>query len=170
MPITATTSTTSFIITLNQIVKLMKDFSTDHPQLNDFGFGQTSEIGTSRQMDMAYMWATFETDSLFSISPNKSIIPELNFTIIFADKVNNQVNFSNSVGEDSNNGLEVLSDMYQVAQDFIMTAVINWGQYGISIPSDVSVFPVQDETDDAVNGFGIRVTFRLKYLNCEIPI
>jgi hypothetical protein len=157
------------IITLNQILKLMKDFSSAHPQLNDFGFGQTSDIGTSRNMNMAYMWVTFEQDSNFVISANKSIIPEMNFTILFVDKLNDMKNVSNINGEDSNNGQEILSDMFQVAQDFVLEVVSNWATYGLSIPVDVSAFPVQDESDDKTNGWGIRLTLRTKYVNCGLP-
>jgi hypothetical protein len=158
------------IITLNQILKLMSDFSLAHPQLNDFGFGQTSDIGTSKQMDFAYMWATFENDSLFVISPNKSIIPELSFTLLFVDKINNQENVNNTNGENSNNGQEILSDMFLVAQDFVTEVVATWSQYGVSIIGDISAFPLQDETDDKANGWGIRMTLRLKYVTCDIPI
>jgi len=165
----ATTPTAS-IITLNQILKLMSNFSSAHPQLNDFGFGQTSEIGTSIQMDFAYMWATFENDSTFVISPNKSIVPELNFTILFVDKINDQTNVYDTNGENSNNGQEILSDMFLVAQDFVTEVVATWAQYGVSIVGDVSAFPLQDETDDKANGWGIRMTLRLKYVTCDIPV
>ena len=148
----------------------MSDFSAAHPQLNDFGFGQTSEIGTSRQMEFAYMWTTFENDSLFVVSQNKSIQPELNFTILFVDKINDSKNVLNAVGEDSNNGQEVLSDMFLVAQDFVTEVLATWSQYGVSIIGDVSAFPLQDETDDKANGWGIRMALRLKYVNCALPI
>jgi hypothetical protein len=158
------------IITLNQLLKLMKDFSIAHPQLNDFGFGMTSDIGTTRQMDFGYMWVTFENDSIFEISPNKSIIPQMNFTILFVDKINDQKNDNDAVGEDSNNGQEVLSDMFLVAQDFVTEIVASWSQYGVLIEGDVSAFPLQDETDDKANGWGIRMALKLKYVNCDIPV
>lgn len=161
---------TANIITLNQLIKLMKTFAADHPQLNDFGFGQTSDIGTSAQMDFAYMWVTFENDSTFVISPNKSIIPELNFTILFVDKLNDMKNVSNINGEDSNNGQEILSDMLQVAQDFVTEVLASWSAYGVSFVGDVSAFPVQDATDDKSNGWGIRFALRTKYINCIIPV
>ncbi len=158
------------IITLNEIIRLMKNFATDHPMINDFGFGMTSDIGTSRQMIPGYMWVTFEQDSTISII-NKSMVPQLNLTLLFVDKINNQTNFDNNVGEDSNNGLEVLSDQFQHVQDFITHANINWQQYGIAIPEEsVTIFALQDETDDKVNGFGLRIGFRLRHHNCEIPI
>jgi hypothetical protein len=158
------------IITLNQILKLMEDFSTNHPQLNDFGFGQTADIGTSRPMDFGYMWVTFENDSLLGISTNKTIVPEFNFTILFCDKLNDMLNVDVENGEDSTNGQEVLSDMFLVAQDFVTEVVASWSAYGVSINGDVSAFPVQDETDSKVNGWGIRIALRTKYVNCIIPV
>lgn len=158
------------IITLNQLLKLMKNFSVAHPQLNDFGFGQTADIGTTRKMDFGYMWVTFENDSIFVISPNKSIVPQMNFTILFVDKINDQKNDNDAVGEDSNNGQEVLSDMFLVAQDFVTEIVATWSQYGVLIEGDVPAFPLQDETDDKANGWGIRMSLKMKYVNCDIPV
>ena len=48
----------SKIITLNQLIQMFNDFSTDHLQLNDFGYGPTSDIGTSKNMSFPYLWVT----------------------------------------------------------------------------------------------------------------
>ena len=158
------------IISLNQIIKLFSDFVEAHPQLNDFGFGSTSEIGTSRQMEFPYCWVTFEQDSNLEISPNKSITPEMSFTILMVDQLNQQTNYQDINGENSDNGQEVLSDAFQYGQDLINDMVSYWSQYGISIPSDVSVYPILDETDDKVNGWAFRVSVKLKYFNCATQV
>jgi len=156
----------STIVTYNQIVNLMRDFVSAHPQLNFFGNGPTSEIATSRDMDFPYMWATHEQDSIFRIV-NKNITPELNFTLMFLDKVNDQNLTLNRVGDDSNNTQEVLSDCFQYAQDFINEVVTNWSAYGIAFSQDdITAFPVYDETTDKVSGWAIRIALRLKYYNC----
>lgn len=159
---------TPFIITLNQLLAQFRLFAANHPQLNDFGYGMTSDIGTTRQMQMPYMWVTHEQDSTYTIA-NKIIEPQINLTFLFVDKINNQRNFSNQVGEDSNNGQEVISDMEMVARDFLVHVATSLGQYGINFASDASGTVVQDETDDKVNGWMLRVTFKLKFVNCEIP-
>ena len=50
---------TTNIITINQLIKLFNDFSDSHLQLKDFGYGPTSEIGTTRQMNFPYLWVGF---------------------------------------------------------------------------------------------------------------
>lgn len=158
------------IITLNQLLKLMEDFQTTHPLLKDFGFGPTHQIGTSRQMSFPYMWSTFEQDSIISLT-NKTAIPTLNFTIIFADKINNQKNFDNNNGEDSNNGQEILSDTFQIAQDFVTHIGTAWRSYGITISNDqANIFAVEDETDDKVNGWGLRIGLKLIHSNCSYDV
>ncbi len=158
------------LITFNQLMRLIELFSINHPQLNDFGYGMTSEIGNSRKMKFPYMWATNELDSTISVSINKVIVPIENLTILFVDKLNDQKNYINTNGENSNNGQEIISDMKTVALDFVTEIVNNWGQYGVMIEGDVSTFVVQDETDDKANGVGIRIALKEKYVNCEIPI
>ncbi len=156
----------STIVTYNEIINLMRSFVSAHPQLNFFGNGPTSEIATSREMDFPYMWATHEQDSVFKIA-NKNITPELNFTIMFLDKVNDQANPANRVGDDSDNTQEVLSDTFQYAQDFINEVLTNWSAYGISFSQDdITAFPVYEETTDIVSGWAVRIALRLKYYNC----
>lgn len=160
---------TTHIITFNQLMRLFKQFQTSHPQLNDFDYGQTYDIGTSRVMQFPYMWATSEIDSTIQVT-NKIVQPFENLTILLCDKINEQRNILNSNGENSNNGQEVISDMKLIALDLVTEIVNNWGQYGVSIEGDVPTFVVSDETDDKVNGVGIRLTLKEKYLNCEIPL
>jgi hypothetical protein len=155
------------IITLNQIVGLFKSFATNHPQIEDFGYGQTSEIGVSKQISYPLMWTTHDTDSTIQISNNRVMIPELNFTVLFVDKLNIQSNYQDINGEDSTNGQEVLSDTMQMAEDFIAEILTYYGQYGIMLNEQaVSLFPIQDETDDKVNGWAVRFTLKLKHSNC----
>lgn len=157
------------IITLNQILKLMKDFQTNHPMIRDFGYGETSDIGTSRHMEFPYLWVTHENDSQIEIT-NKVMIPIINFTLLFCDRVNIQENYLEENGENSNNGQEILSDSFQLAQDLVTTVLSSWGQWGISFNDNPSLFNVVDETDDKVNGWGLRISLRLKHHNCQIPI
>ncbi len=160
---------TTIIITFNQLINMFKQFQVNHPQLNDFDYGPTYDIGTTRQMVFPYMWATHEIDSTIVVSPNRTINPIENLTIFFMDKVNDQNNYENANGENSNNGQEIISDMKLIALDFVTEVVNTFGQYGVSIEGDVSTFVVSDETDDKANGVGIRISLKEKYVNCEIP-
>jgi len=153
------------IVTLNQIIDLCRAFVASHPNLNDFGYGQTSDIGTTRQMRFPYMWAGHQSDSYIRIGTNNAI-PELKFLFFFMDKINDQTGL-NQNGEASNNGQDIMSDCLQYAQDFVNEVLATWGSKGIKISEDVRVFPGFDETTDKVNGWIIEVTFKLKYINSE---
>jgi len=156
------------IISLNQIVDLFSGFADRHYFLNDFGFGPTSEIGTSRQMDFPYMWVSLNDNS--SINPqNKTAIPELSFSILFMDKTNIQSNYLNINGDDSNNIQEILSDTLQTLQDFVTEVQVDWGNYGIMFQDTINCFPATDETQDKVNGWVGQFTFKLKHSNCILP-
>lgn len=152
------------IITLNQILDLCRAFVTAHPNLDDFGYGPTSDIGTSRTMRFPYMWASHQSDSYIRIA-NKTSIPELKIMFFFMDKVNDSKNIRNVNGEDSNNGQEIMSDCLQYVQDFTNEVLSNWGQYGVMISEDVRIFPGFDETTDKVNGWVAEFTFKIKYIN-----
>jgi hypothetical protein len=159
---------TTRIVTLNEILQLMQNFVDAHPQLKDFGYGPTSEIGTSRGMKFPYLWATHQSDSYIRIG-NKTAIPELKVVLLFMDQVNDQANVNDAVGENSDNGQEIMSDTLQYLQDCITEIQINWGQYGVLIIEDVRTFPAFDETTDKVNGWAAEVTFKMTYINCEVP-
>jgi hypothetical protein len=157
------------IISLNQIVDLFNDFTQRHYFLNDFGFGPTSDIGTSRKMDFPYLWLTLNEDS--TINPqNRTSIPEISFSILLMDKINNQPNYENINGLDSDNQQEVMSDMLQILQDFITDVQVEWGNYGIMFQDQVSFYPAVDETTDKVTGVVGQFRFKLKHSNCITPL
>jgi len=156
------------IISLNQMVDLFSGFADRHFFLNDFGFGPTSEIGTSRQMDFPYMWVSLNENSL--INPqNRTAIPELSFSVLFMDKTNIQSNYLEINGDNSDNIQEILSDMLQVLQDFITEVQVDWGNYGIIFQDVINCFPATDETQDKVNGWVGQFSFKLKHSNCILP-
>lgn len=161
---------TNFIISLNQIIGLFKDFANDHPQIESFGYGPTSDIGTSVKVDYPAFWLTHENDGNIGIGGNKTLIPEMSFTALFFDKLNQQLNVDGVNGEAADNGQEILSDTFQMGEDLIADIIGYWSQFGVSISEDVSTFPIFDETDDKVNGYGFRLTLRLKHLNCATQV
>ena len=159
---------TTRIVTLNEILDLFKAFADAHPQLRSFGYGPTSDIGTTKQMKFPYLWASHQSDSYIKIG-NKTSIPELKIVLIFMDQINIQKNVEDAIGEDSDNGQEIMSDMLQVLQDCVVEIQNNYGQYGIMISEDVRVYPAFDETTDKANGWVGEFTLKLRQFNCEIP-
>lgn len=158
------------ILTYNQVIKLFNNFVNGHKFLNDFGNGQTSEIGTSRQMNFPYLWVTHRVPSTFNVT-NRTLIPELNLTFILVDQINIQDNFENVNGDNSTNVQEVLSDTYQYAQDLVTYIITTMGQYGVKIADEsVSLEPVYDETPDKAYGWVIDINLQITHHNCIIPI
>jgi hypothetical protein len=163
MPITS-------IISLNQIIDWFQNFQENHYFLKDFGFGEPYDIGTSRQMTFPYMWVTMNEDSNIATGSNvKSAIPDISFSVMFMDKINNQENYLDTNGFPSDNSQEILSDTLQCLQDLITEIQQNWGQYGVLISQDVSFYPAVDETQDKATGVVGRFVLRTRQVNCVIP-
>lgn len=159
------------IISLNQIINWFNDFSNRHYFLKDFGFGETYDIGTSRQMNFPYMWVSMNDNSSIAVgSNNRSAIPQFSFSVMFMDKINIQPNYFDENGFESDNSKEILSDTTQYLQDLIVEVQQYWGQYGVLFANDVSFFPVIDETPDKSTGIAATITFKLKQVNCDIPV
>jgi hypothetical protein len=160
----------SNIVTINQLINEFKTFSDNHLQLKDFGYGPTSDIGTSRKMDFPYLWVTHRTPSSIVIQ-NKTQIPEIVLTFIIADQINMQENYKDINGLDSDNQQEIISDMFQIAQDLVNYISFNLGTQGVKLMDNTaSLEPVFDDTDDRVTGWVIDLTLKLLYFNCATPI
>ena len=159
------------IITLNQLISWFNYFQKRHFFLKDFGFGETYDIGTSRQMNFPYMWVSMNDNSIIQVgSNNRSAIPQFSFSVMFMDKINIQPNYFDTNGFNSDNSQEILSDTTQYLQDLIVEVQQDWQQYGVLFASDVSFFPVIDETPDKSTGVVANITFKLKQVNCIIPV
>ena len=158
------------VITLNQVIKWFQLFQQNNYFLNDFGFGEPYDIGTSRQMNFPYMWVMMNEDNTIGqAAHNKTAIPELSFSIMFMDKINIQENYLDVNGFPSDNSQEILSDMLQVLQDLLTDVAQNWQQYGVFISQDVTFYPAVDETTDKATGVVARIVLKLKQVNCIIP-
>ena len=158
------------IISINQLIQMFEDFATAHLQLNGFGYGPTSEIGTSKKMDFPYLWITHRTPSNIVVS-NKTQIPEVRLTFIIVDQLNNQVNLADANGSNSTNEQEVLSDCFQIAQDLVNYISTQMGQFGVMLMDEaISIEPVYDETPDAASGWVMDLALKLKHSNCITPL
>jgi hypothetical protein len=158
------------IISINQLIQMFEDFATAHLQLNDFGYGPTSEIGTSRNMNFPYLWITHRTPSSINVL-NKTQIPELRLTFIIVDQLNNQINIDVDNGSNSNNEQEVLSDCFQIAQDLVNYISTQMGQFGVMLMDEtIAIEPVYDETPDAASGWVMDLALKLKHSNCISPL
>lgn len=158
------------ITTINQLIEEFKLFSEAHFQLKDFGYGPTSDIGVSRQMDFPYLWITHRTPSTITVG-NRIQIPDMVLTFIIVDQINNQDNYLDINGVNSDNQQEILSDTFQIVQDLINYISQNLGSRGIQLVDNaVNIEPTFDDTDDRVTGWVIDLTLKLKHLNCITPM
>jgi len=158
------------IVSINQLITWFQTFQENHYFLKDFGFGETYDIGTSRQMTFPYMWLTLNDDNNIATGSNvKSAIPDISFSVMFMDKINIQENYLDTNGFPSDNSQEILSDTLQCLQDLITYIQTNWSQYGVMISQDTSFFPVIDETPDKATGILARIVLRTRQVNCVIP-
>ena len=152
------------------MIDWLQDFQENHYFLKDFGWGEPYDIGTSRQMNFPYMWVTLNESSTISTSTNnKTAIPDYSFTIMFMDKINIQENYLDTNGFESDNSAEIVSDCVQYMQDLITNIQQSWSQYGVLISSDVSFYPIVDDTPDKATGIAMSFQLRTRQVNCVIP-
>ena len=158
------------IISINQLIQMFRDFADAHQQLNDFGYGPTSEIGVNRQSKYPLLWITHRTPSDIQVT-NKTQIPQLTLSFIIVDQINIQENYKNAMGVDGNNEQEILSDTFQIFQDLINYISVDMGQFGVKLMEDnISIEPLFDETQDKVTGWIGDINLQLKHSNCITPL
>lgn len=152
----------SQITTLNKLIDKFKEFQSLHPQLNDFGFGPTSEIGSSKPMDYPYMWVSFQTDSTIQVS-NNVFTPQLRFYFLFIDQLNDENQEVIENGSNNTNGQEILSDTFQYLQDFINYLATSFRNERIKISEDIRCFPAEDEDKDKTSGWVAEITLKIEH-------
>jgi hypothetical protein len=87
------------------------------------------------------------------------------------DQWNNQSNYKDINGLDSNNTGEVMSDTLQICKDMITYCNLNLREFDVMISpgSSVSIEPAQDEGTDKQYGWILTLDLKIKNLNCTIP-
>jgi len=152
--------------TINQIVTLFSYFAQAHPLKPDFGFGEVSQLGTSRQMGFPYVWMFSDTSNGVTNANNQT--PIFNLTFLLVDKINIQNNYNNINGSGSNNEQEVLSDMYQLAQDLVTYIQKELTRYKISLTEGgFTTQTLYRETNDVVSGYRLDLSIRVPYTSCS---
>lgn len=158
------------IITINQILDEFNNFVNNHKQLKDFGYGPTYNIGKTKDMQYPYLWTTHQFSSNIEVNENKTIIPNLSFSIIVMDQINDIKN-KDINGQDSHNGQEIMSDNFQILQDFIIYVMTSsfFIKNRIKI-EDINIDPLFDADQDLTNGWLMNFNLRMPFINCNIPI
>lgn len=156
----------STIKSYNNIIDLFRDWAmNDEDFLKDFGYGPFSDFGTSRQMKYPAMWMDHQPVQTIQVI-NRVQTPLHGFTIVFVDQINQQDNVNEDNGYLSDNRQHIMSDMFQVAQDFIQFLISRSPANDMIIDGDVSLEPVEDETPDKVCGWKLDIILKTKHFNC----
>jgi hypothetical protein len=162
------------MITLKGIVNKLGEIVSSDGRLNDFIVcGSRSDLLADVKW-YPYMAVILEPahDILYSdVNGYRTI--EYNVILRFGDKNNNQKNVYRESGLNSNNGLDIISDMF-----VILTDVVNCISEDsldlfneISLVNDLSAEPFYNEDSGDVNGYEVQLTFRVKNDNpCISPI
>lgn len=157
------------ITTLNQIITWFRQYAEQHPTLRDFGYGATDMIGTTRPLNFPYMWIASTNSNPITIS-NHIIQPEFEFLAMFVDALSDQTQVTEENGYASNNEQEVLSDTYQIIQDFIAWLNSSWRATGITLGNVAPAQPVSDTTPDRVSGWAFTFSLKIPYNQCVTGI
>jgi len=154
------------ILTFNKTIYLFKQWAILNKGLiNDFGFGPVYDFGTSRQMNYPAMWVDLQTDSPLLLE-NRVMQPTFSFNALFIDKINNEYNINQENGYQSDNRHHIMSDCYQLGQDFLMYIQNTLKPLGLSVQANITTSKVEDETPDKVCGWVFGFQLNVKHYNC----
>jgi hypothetical protein len=153
------------ITTLNQIIAWFRQYADQHPLLRDFGYGATDMIGSTKAMSYPYLWVASTNNNPITIS-NHVVQPEFEFLVMVVDALSDQTQTDPDNGYIATNEQDVLSDTYQIVQDFVAWLNTSWRPTGITIDANLNAQPVTDTTPDRVSGWAITITMKVPYRTC----
>lgn len=152
-------------ITINKVLSIFRDLAIRHEMINDFGFGQTSDIGNERPMLFPYLWIEpSQTRITQGTTANRYQEILYSFNVYLMDKIQK--------GDD--NWDETLSDT-----NYILTTIVRemsqhpyYVDMNVSLYGDIVYDPAIEAYDDNVNGWLAQFTLKipLRYGFCETPI
>lgn len=152
-----------YTASLNRIVSIFRDIADRHRMLNDFGFGNTEDIGADREMLFPYLWVDAPTVT-YQNSGNgiKSLL--YNFEFYVMDKIDKgDCNYD-----------DTLSDTQLIVQ----TILAEIGEHkfyrdmSINLSGEPQSQPATFATDDNVNGWSTTLSLKLPFriTTCTSPI
>jgi len=152
------------ITTINQIVDKLRLFVECNGFVEDFGYGEVSDISTTTAVNYPLLWATHLNSSSITIQ-NNTAIPILSFGMLSLDRINNERPPTDENGGASTNQLEVMSDRFQVIQDLILFLNTELRPLQVRIEVTTDIQPIFDDVDHTA-GWLMNINFKLPYANC----
>jgi len=146
------------MLTLNQTIEILKNFTSKHKQLNSFYFGDKWEVGASENIQYPLLWC-----SLQNVAMTDNVV-ERRFLIDISDKVN----------LDESNENHVLSDCEQIAFDLLnyLEQISDNENIGLRISRNTQLTDYTEDRDDMVSGFFFEITLssHIAGFSCNLPI
>ena len=153
------------MLTLNQTVEILKNFSLKHKQLgrgtsnSHFYFGDKWEVNANDDLHYPLMWV-----SLLPTQPDKSGLVTRKFQIDISDKVN----------RDESNETHVLSDTESICFDLLnyLEQISDNEDIGLRISKNTQLTDYTEDRDDMVSGFFFEITLssHIAGFSCNLPI
>lgn len=143
-------------LTYNNTVALLQNMATAHYQINQFGYGDPSEIDTEKQIMYPLFW----------VIPIETTIGENTikhtFDFIVADLVD----------KDEANELEVLSDSQSILADFVKAFRMGGDDFSYNLVGEPVLTPFTEFLQDDDSGHQMRVTLEFDFNNsqCNLPM
>lgn len=160
-------------IPIKDIVGRFNEISNLDGRINAFGCGPVYDLLEDIKY-YPYLWVVNDIPHTVRFdSVNKYRAVEYNFVLRVGDKVNNQINAYNSIGENSNNGLDASSDTFTILLDIINAISEDSLSLfsDVTLIEDISIEPFFHEDTGDVNGHEAVIILRTKITNpCSSPL
>jgi hypothetical protein len=148
------------VLTLNQIIKRLKDLQESHRQLNTFFFGDPHEFDANGENIYPALFVQSQPGTVDRINR----LTTFNFKLFFYDLVGVSTNTEG-------NELEVQSDMASVAQDFLAMLMYSGYRYDWVIKDSSSFELKTEQLNDMVAGVVVDISISVDFLAdvCQAP-
>ena len=161
------------MITINNLMTRFNQIANIDGRINAFGTGPLYDlVDDIRYYPYLFIINDINHAVVFT-EVNKYRSVEYNFILRVGDKVNDQINVYNAIGENSNNGLDISSDTFTILLDIINAiSEDSLGLFSdVSLINDIEIEPFFHEDNGDVNGHQAQLTFRTKIENpCISPL
>lgn len=150
-------------ITLNNIRNIIKNFSENHPVINNFYYGDLQGITNDNGTFIYPLLAVIPSQTLYPINTDGDIITKtFNLQILMMDKLNS----------DLTNRDDIISDCQQLSEDLIAYILTNdyFIDNKITINSQLILTHFTERTTDRTAGNAFELNLITPFNSCLKPI
>lgn len=149
---------------LNELIDELKSFSDRHKQIEDFGYGEISDIERTSSLSYPAMWAFLDSATITSNGRNSHSSMNYLFSIIIMDEVDRDRTMMSEVQSDA---MSILNDLRNEINNNSF-----FKEKQIEITGDISITPFVDEFASYVSGARAEMNFNIPISFCfdEAPL